>query len=83
MVKVITPFCWDQNFEPKSLSVPVLGLYTREKTLKMCIKSEFKGIFSELATNDQNDKAFFVDIKILTPGVCLPLPGAIYMWKNR
>ena len=48
----------------------------------MCIKSEFKGIFSIPATNDQNDKAFFVDIKILTPGVCLPLPGAIYMWKN-
>ena len=23
-----------------------------------------------------------VDIKILTPGVCLHLPGAIYMWKN-
>ena len=43
----------------------------------MCIKSEFKGIFSELATNDQNDKAF-----LLTSGFCVPLPWAIYMWKN-
>ena len=55
MVKVIKPFCWDQNFDPKALSVPAPGLYTREKTLN--------GIFSKLAANDQNDKAFLLTFK--------------------
>ena len=32
MVKAIKPFCWDQNFDPKALSAPTPGLYTREKT---------------------------------------------------
>ena len=63
MVKVIKHFYWDQNFVHKGLSAPALGLYTREKTLKMCIKSEFKGIFSKLATNDQNDRAFLLSLK--------------------
>ena len=25
-------FCWDQNFDPKALSTPAQGLYTRENT---------------------------------------------------
>ena len=37
MGKVIRTFCWHQNFVPKGLSVPALGLYT-------CIKSFFKEI---------------------------------------
>ena len=49
MVKVIKLYCWDQNFDPKALSAPAPGLYTHEKTLKMCIKSEFsKGFFQNL-----------------------------------
>ena len=28
MVKVIKPFCWDQNFVHIGLSAPALGLYT-------------------------------------------------------
>ena len=64
MVKVIKPFCWNQNFDPKALSAPAPGLYTRKKKhYKVCIKSEFKGIFSKLATNDQNDKAFLLTLK--------------------
>ena len=63
MVKVIKPYCWDQNFDPKALSAPTPGLYTHEKTLKNVYKSEFKGIFSKLATNDQNDKAFLLTLK--------------------
>ena len=63
MVKVIKPFCWSQNFDLRALSAPVLGLYTCGKTLKICIKSEFKGTFSKLATNDQNDKAFLLTLK--------------------
>ena len=61
MVKVIKPFCLDQNFDPKALPAPALELYTCEKNIKKCVS---------------------VDIKILTPGICLPLPGDIYMWKN-
>ena len=30
MGKVVKPFCWDQNFDPKALSAPASGLYTRE-----------------------------------------------------
>ena len=64
MVKVIKPFCWDQNFDPKALSASTPGLYTREEKLKMCIKSEIKGIFSKLAKNDQNNKAFLLTLKV-------------------
>ena len=32
--KVIRNFCWHQNFVPKGLSVPALGLYTCIKSLK-------------------------------------------------
>ena len=64
MVKVIKPLCWDQNFDPKALSAPALSyIHVKKKTLKMCIKSEFKGIFSKLATNDQNDKVFLLTLK--------------------
>ena len=34
MVKVIKPFCWDPNFDPKALSAPASGLYTRDKRLQ-------------------------------------------------
>ena len=38
VVKVIKPFYWDQNFDPKALSAPAPGLFTREKTLKNVYK---------------------------------------------
>ena len=44
------PFCWHQNFVPKGLSAPALGLYTCMKSLKMCIKSDFMEILLKLAT---------------------------------
>ena len=62
MVKVIKPFCWDQNFDPKVLSAPVPGLYTHEKTLKNVYKIRVQRDFSKLATNDQNDKAFLLTL---------------------
>ena len=42
MGKVIRAFCWHQNFVPKGLSVPSLGLYTCIKSFKMCLKPYFK-----------------------------------------
>ena len=47
-----------QNFVPKGMSVPALGLYTCIKSFKMCLKSFFKEIVLKLATNGQNDKGF-------------------------
>ena len=58
MGKVIRHFCWRQKFVPKGLSSLTLGLYSCIKSLKMCIKSDFKEIFLKLATNGRSDKAF-------------------------
>ena len=64
MVKVIKPFCWDQNLDPKALSAPAPGLYTHEKTLKNVYKIRVqRDLFSKLATNDQNDMAFLLTLK--------------------
>ena len=51
MGKVTRLFCWHKDFVHKGLSAPAPGLYTCGKTLKMCIKSEFKEICLKLATN--------------------------------
>ena len=82
MVEVIRAFCWYQKFVPKGFSALAPGLYTCIKSLKMCIKSDFKEIILKLVTYGQREKAFVV-IKILSPICCLPLPGAIYMWKKK
>ena len=38
-VKVIKPFCLDQNFDPKALSAPVWGyVHVKKKTLKKVYK---------------------------------------------
>ena len=36
----------------------------------------------EETTNDQSDKMFMLRYKNFDPRGCLPLPGAIYMYKN-
>ena len=46
MGKVTRLFCGHQDFVHKELSAPALGLYTCGKTLKMCLKSEFKEIWN-------------------------------------
>ena len=38
-------FLLTSNFVSKGLSAPALGLYTSFKSLKICIKSDFKEIF--------------------------------------
>ena len=37
VVKVMKPFCWDQNFYPKASSAPAPGLHTRKKNIKKCV----------------------------------------------
>ena len=78
MGKVTRLFCWHQDFVHKGLSAPASGLYTCGKTLKMCIKSEFKEVCLKLATNGQSDKGFLLTSKVCPQGVFCPCPGAIY-----
>ena len=82
MIKVIKPFCWDQNFDTKALSTPVQGLYIHEKTLKNMHKIRVQRDFFKNCLKWSKWLGLSVDIKILPPGVCQPLPMAIYMWKN-
>ena len=48
----------------------------------MCINSQFKGIFSKLATNDQNDMAFLLTLKFGPQGFVCPCPGIYTCGKN-
>ena len=81
MGTVTRPFCWHQNFVHKGLSTAAPGLYTCGKTLKMCIKSEFKEICLKLATNGRSDKGFLLTSKVCPQVVFCPCPGAMYMYQ--
>ena len=48
MGKVIRPFCWHQKFISLGLSTPAPELYTRIKSWKNYIQSDFKGMFLNL-----------------------------------
>ena len=82
MGKVIRNFCWHQNFVPKGLSVPALGLYTCIKSFKLCLKSYFKEIVLKLATNGQSDKGFLLTSTFVPKGFVYPCPGVIHMYKS-
>ena len=60
MGKVIRAFCRHQKFVPKGFSGLAPGLYTRIKSLKMCIKSDFEEIILKLAIYGQREKAFLL-----------------------
>ena len=57
-------FCWHQNFVPWGLSAPASGLYT-------CINQRD---FFETCNKWVKWWGLFVDIKMLSPRGCLPLP---------
>ena len=76
MTEVTRGSCGHQNFVPKGLSAPALGLYTCIKSWKKLykiIQSFF--FFSFLLTCSKWSKwqEVSVDIKILSPAGCLPL----------
>ena len=75
MGKVTRLFCWHQDFVHKGLSASAPGLYTCGKTVKMCIKSEFKEICLKLATNGQSDKGFLLTSKVWPQGFSALAPG--------
>ena len=74
MGKVIRNFYWHQNFVPKGLSVPALGLYICIQSFKMCLKSYFKDMVGKVI------RAFSWH-QHLSPRGCLPLPwGYIHVY---
>ena len=75
MSKVIRNFYLHQNFVPKGLSVPALGLYTCIKSFKMCLKSYFKEIVLKLATNGQSDKGFLLTSTFVPKWLSAPAPA--------
>ena len=81
MGKVTRLFSWHQDFVHKEFSAPAPELYKCGKTLKMCIKSEFKEICLKLATNGRSDKGFLLTSKVCPQGLFCPCPGAIYIYK--
>ena len=48
-----------------------------------CIKSDFKGIFLKLASDEWNDKTFLLTLKLCPLGAVCPCPGAINMYKKK
>ena len=48
----------------------------------MCLKSYFKAIVLELATNGQSDKGFLLTSTLVPKGLSAPSPGAIFMYKS-
>ena len=79
MVKVIRAFCWHQKFVPKGFSALAPGLYTCIKSLKMCIKSDFRRDHFETCNIWAKREGLSVVIKILSPVDCLPLQKKMYI----
>ena len=82
MGKVIRAFCWYQKFVPKGFYALALGLCTCIKIIKNVYKIRFRRDHFETCNIWTGRKCLSVVIKILSLICCLPLPGAIYMWKN-
>ena len=77
--RVIRNFCRHQNFLPKGLSIPALGLYTCIKSFKMCLKSYSKEIVLKLATNGQSNKGFLLTSTFVPKGLSAPALGSIHV----
>ena len=78
MTEVTRGSCWHQNFVPKELSAPSLGIYTcirSWKKLYKIIQRVFFLFFFKLVANDLSDKRFLLTSKFypLVPWGCLPL----------
>ena len=72
--KVVRPSCWHQNFVPWGLSVPAPGLYTSIKSWRKLYKIMLQRHFFETCNKWMKWQDISVDINILSPGGCLPLP---------
>ena len=76
MTEVTRGSCWHQNFVPKELSAPSLGIYTCIKSWKKLYKiiQRVFLFFFKLVANDLSDKRFLLTSKFypLVPWGCLP-----------
>ena len=63
--------CWHQNFVPKGLSAPALGLYTFIKSWKKLYKI-IQRVFLKLVANDLSDKRFLLTSKFCPLGLSAP-----------
>ena len=77
MGKAVWPSCWHQNFVPWGLSVPAPGLYTCIKSWRKLYKIRLQRHFFETCNKWMKWQYISVDIKILSPGGCLPLPWGL------
>ena len=75
MTEVTRGSCWHQNFIPKELSAPSMGIYTCIKSWKKLYKIIQRVFFLKLVANDLSDKRFLLTSKFcpLVPWGCLPL----------
>ena len=81
MDKMIRPFCWHQHFVRCGLFAPAPGLYACIKSWKKLFKIRLQRHFFKTCNKWMKWQDSSVGIKTLSPGGCLPLPGAIYMHK--
>ena len=83
MTRVTKDLCLYKNSDPKGLSTPALGLYTRIKTWKIMYKIRLQRYFLETCNKWAKWQGFSVDIRILSTKGCLPLPrGYIHVEKH-
>ena len=73
MTEVTRCSCWHQNFVPKGLSAPALGLYTCIKSWKNVYKIRLQRDFFLTCSKWLKWQEVSVDAKILSPGGCLPM----------
>ena len=86
MTKVTRCSCWHQNFNPKGLSAPALGLYTCIKSWKKIVWNQTsKRFFFKLVANDGSDERFLLTSKFCPLGLSAPdlqLYTFIKSWKD-
>ena len=81
MVKVIRSFCWHQNFDPNMLSAPARGYIHVEKHEKNVYKIRLQRDCFKTQQMGKVIRAFCWH-QHSSPRGCLPLPGAICMYKS-
>ena len=80
MTRVTWGVCLHKNSDPSGLSAP--GPYTYIKTCKNMYKIRLQRYLFETSNTWAKWQGLSVDIRILSTKGCLPLPRAIYIWKN-
>ena len=82
MGKVVKGFLLTSKVCPQGVFCPCPGAIYIYKIIKNVYKIRFRRDQFETCNIWAKRKGLSVVIKFLSPMGCLPLPGAIYMWKN-